>query len=141
MTAYRDWVSEVQALGGVATAWPFPGGQYGQLAARFDVATYVDVFNAGLLPTGAGTQTTSNGQWAYVLATAITQNDAADRSALDLVLPTDEEERAAQRSLLRRWGLPEDLGIGTVGKTLTMAAFVVGAFYVVGQLARGRGSR
>jgi hypothetical protein len=85
MSAYREWVTQVKALGGVATAWPFDDESYGELAARFDVKTYTRVFNAGRLPTGEGSQATTNGQYVYVLASALTNSDAADRSAASTI--------------------------------------------------------
>ncbi len=72
---YTDWTTLVHSLGGVATTWPFSDdGHMGEPAARFSVAQYTTVFNAGHLPTGSGTRTNNTGQWVYVLGEAMTGN-------------------------------------------------------------------
>lgn len=131
MSAYREWVTQVKALGGVATAWPFDDESYGELAARFDVKTYTRVFNAGRLPTGEGSQATTNGQYVYVLASALTNSDAADRSAADLATPTSAEETAARKRLLAQWGLPDTDDVTRMLKTVAVIAGIALAWTVV----------
>lgn len=70
---FDSWIARTQALGGHATTWPFSTGLYGKFfgrpAMKFDTATYVRVANAGQLPDRtAPQQTTTDSQWAYVLA-------------------------------------------------------------------------
>jgi hypothetical protein len=131
MSAYRDWVAQVKSLGGVATAWPFDDDDYGTLAARFDVNTYTRVFNSGRLPTGEGTQSTVNGQYVYVLASALTDSDAADHSAADLAKPTSAEEAAARKRLLAQWGLPDTDDVTRMLKTIAVIAGIALAWTVV----------
>lgn len=69
---YTDWIASLRSVGGVATAWPFSKGLYGNLygrpAARFTNAGYVKAGNSGMLDMTQPQQAAGNGQYVYVLA-------------------------------------------------------------------------
>lgn len=65
---YTAWTMGIKNLGGVVTVWPFNDANKGKPAAKFDIATYVSIFNAGRVSPQDVQQATSNNQYAYILA-------------------------------------------------------------------------
>lgn len=68
LPVYTQWVDLIKSLGGTVTTWPFSGDASGKPAARFDVATYVALFNGGKIDAKAQQQASSSNQFVYVLA-------------------------------------------------------------------------
>lgn len=143
---FAQWAASVEQLGGVPTNWPFQSGlygrYYGQPAARFDVATYANVANAGGIDMNAPQQTTANNQYVYVLANGIIQ-----QAAQSLTQPTQHEIQAGATAWMQEHGLsffdpnaPSGSGpsIFDIGKYLALAGIVVGGLVLVNVLNLGR---
>lgn len=69
---YQAWYAAVKNAGGVPVTWPFSKGiyadYYGQPAARWDIARYVELFGSDVIDPNAVQQTTLDNSYAYVLA-------------------------------------------------------------------------
>ena len=136
---YARWAASVEQLGGVATNWPFGTGlyakYYGQPAARFDVATYATLYNAGRIDANAPQQTNGASTYAYVLASGVVQ-----QAAKSLSVPTQAEIDAGASAWMNDHGVSffdpnKPGGIFDIAKYALYAVAGLGALIV---LTRGR---
>lgn len=132
---YPTWAAQVQALGGVATVWPFQTSNYGEPAARFDSATYSQLVNNGTL-SGIGAQATTSGAWVYVIATAMTGTSDVVTTYNGSVEPTAQELALAgpdPNTLAGKLAAVED-SLGTAGKWLLWGSVGLGLLWVARKL-------
>lgn len=87
---FQAWTVTVQQLGGQAVTWPFGwegdnnGPYIGAPAARFDIATFTNLVNAGTIGANDPSGITNNGQYAYVLAPSSVVNTAPSNAQMSV---------------------------------------------------------
>lgn len=126
---FTTWTTAVYRMGGVPTTWPPQAGQghVGEPAAQFSPDAYVAAYNAGELPSGAGTWQSAGGT-IYVLGQAMT-------GGTNVVVTSPHTMTLAERTLNAAFvagdqaagaiGLPS---LASIQKSLTVTlAYVVGA--------------
>ena len=137
--AYSDWASYTQGAGGVATTWPFNTGIYGKYyglsAARYTGAGYAAGANAGKIDTSVPTQSTANGQYIYVLASADVQQ--ASPRTMTLWQRIQNAAFTGGDVAASKLGLPSLSGIETALKS-SLVTLGVGAAVVAFLLFRRR---
>lgn len=138
---YSDWDSQVRALGGTATTWPFSTGIYGKYhglsAARFTGVQYATLGNAGKIDVTAPAQATTNNQYIYVLAPDSVQQ--ASPKTMSLWQRIQNAVFTGGDTAATAIGLPSLSGIENTLKGLggvALLALVVGGAVMFGR--RGR---
>jgi hypothetical protein len=131
---YTDWYNSVKAMNGRVTTWPFQDDYNGQPAAYFSNAVYVQNFNAGLLPTGVGTQSDNAGQGVYVLGTAMAGNDVLAGAPATMTTAQQVENAVftAGDTAAAAAGLPSLSSIESFLTGLGKSALIYGVIAVAG---------
>jgi hypothetical protein len=87
---WQAWTVTVQQLGGQAVTWPFGwngdnnGPYIGAPAARFDIDTFTNLVNSGVIGANDPSGITNNGQYAYVLAPSSVVNTAPSNTQMSV---------------------------------------------------------
>lgn len=126
---YADWAAQVKANGGVAVNWPFDDADYGKPAARYPLATYVDLYNNGMITDSDNVQRSGTGDYAYVVADS---DVAAAAQSLTGVTAREAAGLPGAFNFLNPFA-----NLSTSGKWMTGAAVATAGVMILG-LLRGR---